>query len=219
MATGFMKANLVLATVLATSVFAAQANAADTAKKAAPKADAAKAEVYKIDAAASTITWKATKKVTGGHNGTVAVKEGTVDVSAKNEVTAANVVADLSKIKALDLAASPKDEAKLVGHLSSPDFFDVAKHPTATFKLTSISKKGAEHVAKGDLTFVGQTHPVEFPVKFSVDKGVAKGEGTVKVDRTKWGLKYGSGDFFKELTADKIINNEFEIGFNLTAKK
>lgn len=217
MATGFMKAQLVLATVLATSVFAAQANAAE--KKAAPKADAAKVEAYKVDAAASTITWKATKKVTGGHNGTVAVKEGTVDVNAKNEVTAANVVADMSKIKALDLASSPKDEAKLVGHLSSPDFFDVAKNPTATFKLASISKKGADHVAKGDLTFIGQTHPVEFPVKFTVDKGVAKGEGTLKVDRTKWGLKYGSGNVFKELTADKVINDEFEIGFNLTAKK
>ncbi len=181
----------------------------------------AHADAYKVDPATSSITWKATKKVAGGHNGTVAVKEGTVEVSKKNEVTAATVVADMSKIVALDLAASPKDADKLVGHLSSPDFFDVKKpgNETATFKLTSITKKGAGHVAKGDLTFIGKTNPIEFPVTFKVDKGTATGEGTVKVDRTKWGLKYGSGNFFKELTADKVINDEFEIGFKLTAKK
>lgn len=179
----------------------------------------AQAETYKVDPAASTITWKATKKVAGGHDGTVAVKEGTVEIGKKNDVTAATVVADMSKIENKDLASSPKDAAKLVGHLSSPDFFDVAKYPTATFKLSKIEKKGSAHVAKGDLTFIGKTNPVEFPVTFKVDKGTATGEGTIKLDRTKWGLKYGSGDFFKELTADKIINNEFELGFKLTAKK
>lgn len=179
----------------------------------------AQADTYKVDPAASTITWKATKKVAGGHDGTVAVKEGTVEVSKKNEVTAATVVADMTKIENKDLAGSPKDAAKLVGHLSSPDFFDVAKNPTSTFKLSKIEKKASGYVAKGDLTFIGKTNPVEFPVAFKVDKGTATGEGTLKLDRTKWGLKYGSGDFFKELTADKIINNEFELGFKLTAKK
>ncbi len=182
----------------------------------------AQAEALKVDPSASTVTWKATKKVTGGHNGTVAVKEGTVEVDKKNEVTGAVIVADMAKIQNVDLASSPKDQAKLIGHLSSPDFFDVTKkgNETATFKLKSITKKGAGYVANGDLTMIGATHPVpEFPVTFKVDKGIATGEGTIKIDRTKWGLKYGSGDFFKELTADKIINNEFEIGFKITAKK
>ena len=182
----------------------------------------AQADTYKVDAAGSTVTWKATKKVTGGHNGSVAVKEGTVEVSAKGDVTAATIAADMSKIQNSDLSSSPKDQAKLVGHLSSPDFFDVTKkgNETATFKLKSVTKKGAGFVANGDLTMIGQTHAVpEFPVTFKVANGVATGEGSVKVDRTKWGLKYGSGDFFKELTADKIINNEFEIGFKISAKK
>ena len=168
-----MKAQLVLAAVL--TVFAAQAHA----------------DTYKVDAASSTVTWKATKKVKGGHNGTVAVKEGTVEVDKKNEVTAATVVADMTKIENLDMASSPDDAKKLVGHLSSPDFFDVAKYPTATFKLKKIEKKGTGHVAKGDLTFIGKTNPVEFPVTFKVDKGVATGEGTLVVKRDQWGLKYG----------------------------
>jgi hypothetical protein len=32
-------------------------------------------------------------------------------------------------------------------------------------------------------------------------------------------LKYGSGNFFKELTADKIISDEFELTLKLAAKK
>lgn len=212
--------SIVSKSVLAAAVVMAGVYAQAAKKADAKKADAAKVETYKVDAAASTITWKGTKKIGGGHDGTVAVKEGVVEVDAKNEVKAANVVADMTKIKDSDMAtASPKDAAKLEGHLSSPDFFDVAKHPTATFKLTKIEKKGDGHVAKGELTFIGKTNPVEFPVKVAVEKGVATAEGTAKIDRTKWGLQYGSGDFFKSLTADKVINNEFELGFKLTAKK
>ena len=181
----------------------------------------AQADTYKVDAAASKLTWKATKKLKGGHNGTVDIKEGTVEVNAKNEVTGAKVVADMSKIKNDDLASSPEDQKKLITHLSSPDFFDVTKkgNETTTFVLKSIKKEGATYMATGDLTMIGVTKPVDaFPVKFTVDKGVAKGEGTMKVDRTKWGLKYGSS-LIQNLTVDKVINDQIEIGFNITAKK
>ncbi|MDX9730174.1 MAG: YceI family protein [Bdellovibrionales bacterium] len=199
---GFKKTAM-LAMSAAALVFAAQANA----------------ETYKIDPASSTITWKATKKVAGGHNGTIAVKEGQVEVSKKGEVTAGTVVGDLKQIVALDLQGT-EHHAKFVGHMQSADFFNVEKagHDVATFKLTSVTKKGAQHIAKGDLTFNGKTNPIEFPLTFKVDKGVATGEGSLKVDRTKWDLKYGSGNFFK-LAADKVINDEFELGFKLTAKK
>lgn len=176
------------------------------------------AENYSLDTKESKIMWKATKKVMGGHHGTVNVKEGSVNVNEKNEVTAGTVIADMSTIASEDLAADKDSHTKFVGHLSSPDFFDVKKYPTSKFDLKSIEKKGADHIAKGDLTFIGQTHPIEFPITMTVDKGVAKGQGTAKIDRTKWGLKYGSGSFLK-LPADKIINDEFELSFNLVAKK
>lgn len=179
----------------------------------------AMADTYKVDAAKSDVQWKATKKLAGGHNGHVKVKEGSVEIGKKNEVKAATVVVDMKTITNEDLKDSPEYQQKLVGHLSSADFFDVEKNPTATFKLNSITKKGKEFIAKGDLTFIGKTNPVEFPVNFKVEKGVATGEGTLKLDRTKWGLKYGSGNFFKELAADKIINDEFELTFKVVANK
>src|SRR5690606_31803926 len=46
-------------------------------------------------------------------------------------------------------------------HLRSPDFFDVEKYPTMTFKSTSIKKSGKDtYQLSGDLTLVGQTKPV-----------------------------------------------------------
>ncbi len=66
---------------------------------------------------------------------------------------------------------------------------------------------------------IGKTNPIEFPAKLNVAKNTLTGEALVKIDRTKWGLKYGSGNFFKELAGDKIINGEFELNLKLVAKK
>jgi hypothetical protein len=41
--------------------------------------------------------------------------------------------------------------------------------------------------------------------------------GNLKIDRTKYGIKYGSSNFFK-LAADRIINDEFELTFKVVAK-
>jgi polyisoprenoid-binding protein YceI len=121
-----------------------------------------------------------------------------------------------------DLKDSPDYQKKLVGHLSSGDFFDVAKHPTASFKITQVKpvkKSKTEMTIVGEFTMIGKTQPVSFPAKVSYANGKATGEAVVKIDRTKFGLKYGSGNFFKELTADKIISDEFELTLKLAATK
>jgi polyisoprenoid-binding protein YceI len=177
------------------------------------------AEVYKIDTKASSVAWKGTKKMGDAHNGGISVKEGAVTVD-KGQLTAGNVVVDMTTITNADVKDAGYNK-KLVGHLSTEDFFNAGKFPTSTFKITSVapSKTKGEVLVKGEFTMIGATHPIEFPAKVNVDKGVATGEAVVKIDRTKWGLKYGSGNFFKELAGDKIINDEFELTLKLVAKK
>ncbi|MES2770248.1 MAG: YceI family protein [Bdellovibrionota bacterium] len=179
----------------------------------------ANAEVLKVDTTASNVEWKGTKKIGSFHAGNVAVKEGQVETNEKGDITGGNFVLDMTKITNTDLAADPDSQKKLVGHLSSPDFFNVASHPTSTFKITSVTKKGKEHLVKGDLTILGKTNPIEFPAKITTTATSATADAKVKIDRTKWDLKYGSGNFFKELTADKIINNDIELTLKLAAKK
>ncbi|WP_374001840.1 YceI family protein [Bdellovibrio bacteriovorus] len=177
------------------------------------------ADVYKIDTKASSVAWKGTKKMGDAHNGGISVKEGAVTVE-KGQLTAGNVVVDMTTITNADVKDAGYNK-KLVGHLSTEDFFNAGKFPTSTFKITSVapSKTKGEVLVKGEFTMIGATHPIEFPAKVTVEKGVATGEAVVKIDRTKWGLKYGSGNFFKELAGDKIINDEFELTLKLVAKK
>lgn len=180
------------------------------------------ADVYKIDTAKSTVAWKAGKKVGSFHNGDVKIKSGEVETDKKGAVKSANVVVDMKTISNEDLKDSADYQKKLVGHLSSDDFFKVDKFPEASFKLTSLTPKAGskdEYTVKGDLTMIGKTEAIEFPAKITSDKKTMTGTGTVVIERLKWGLQYGSGSIFKSLTADKIINDSFELTLNLVASK
>lgn len=204
---------------LALTVLTLGLNVSAKDKKAAPAAPAAAVETYKVDTAASTVNWKGTKKLGSFHEGTMAVQGGSFAVE-KNMVKSGDVTVDMTALKNTDIKDADNNK-KLVGHLSSPDFFNVAKYPTSTFKITSVTagKAKNEMTVKGDFTMIGQTHPIEFPAVVTIANGQATGDATVKIDRTKWGLKYNSGNVIKDLAADKIINDEFELKLKLVAKK
>lgn len=82
------------------------------------------------------------------------------------------------------------------GHLKSPDFFDVAKFPTATFKSTKVSKKGkGKLTVVGDSTMHGVTKSVTLAVTgpspvFTSPQGnpVRAFSGTTKLNREDFGL-------------------------------
>lgn len=66
----------------------------------------------------------------------------------------------------IDVASVNTNDPKRDGHLKSPDFFDVAKFPTATFKSTKVQKAGKNKLkVTGDLTLHGITKPVVLEVE------------------------------------------------------
>lgn len=208
----FIKITTALATLaLALNVFAAD--------KKQDKKTASKEAIYKIDLKSSAVEWKGIKKIGSSHVGGIQIQSGQI-VAEGAQIKSGEVVVDMKTITNTDLKDASFNK-KLVGHLSNEDFFNVEKFPTSTFKITSVTagKATDEVIVKGDLTIIGQTQAVEFPATVKFDKDTATGNGTLKIDRTKWGLKYGSGNFFKELAADKIINDEFELTLKLVAKK
>lgn len=174
------------------------------------------AQSYKIDSPASSIKWVG-KKVTGQHTGTLAVKAGTLTFTG-DVLTAGEVNVDMNTLAVTDIPASDEDNGKLVGHLKSPDFFNVAKYPDAKLVITGSTKTKDGYKVKGNLTFLGKTNPIEFDAKIVKTDASVNTKADVAINRTKWDLKYGSGSFFKSL-GDKAINDEFTISVDITAKK
>ncbi|MBL7543134.1 MAG: YceI family protein [Bdellovibrionaceae bacterium] len=191
---------------------------AEDKKKSAKKEAKPKAETLTIDTEASTIEWVGSKKMGDKHNGKIKLKDGKVEMK-KGKVTGGNFTVDMATLSNDDLKDKPEYQGKLVTHLKSDDFFKVDQHPTSEFKITSVKEKDGKSIITGKLTMLGKTETLEFPAKIEDKDGVVTATGKVEVDRTKWGLTYGAGNIFKELTADKIINNNFELNFNLATKK
>lgn len=167
---------------------------------------------YTVDAAKSTITWLG-KKVTGSHNGTITLKSGSLDVDGKN-VTGGTFVIDMTSIKDAD------GSEKLEVHLKADDFFGSAKFPTSTFVITKVTGAAANVTVEGNLTIKGITKPLSFPatLAFNADGTVSALAGKISVDRTKYDIRYGSKSFFDSI-GNKAIDDNFEIGVKLVAKK
>lgn len=164
---------------------------------------------FSVDTDASKVYWIG-KKVTGEHSGYLMLNEGSIVVK-DDKVVSADINMNMNSIEVTDLEGEWKD--KLVGHLKSDDFFSVEKHPNASFKITSVTNGKVV----GNLSVKGITHEISFPAEISVNGNTVTANGTASIDRTKWDIKYGSGKFFSDL-GDKMINDEFEIKFELSAK-
>jgi len=165
---------------------------------------------FKIVSTQSNIDWVGTK-VTGAHNGTIAVKEGEVTLN-DGKLTGGKVIIDTTSIKILDIT-DPATNAQFAGHLASDDFFSIDKYPEATLEITSVS---GNHV-EGNLTIKSITHPVGFNAVVNVNGDTLIATGKLVIDRTKYEMKFRSGNFFKDL-GDTLIYNDFELNVSITAK-
>jgi len=173
-----------------------------------------------IDPAASKVLWTATK-MTGDHVGAVPVKSGQLEV-ANGNLLLAEVTMDMTGITCTDIV-NEGSNAKLMGHLKGPDFFDVTNHGTAQFKTTKVEK--LEGVASGkpnykvmgELTIKGTTKPTSFDCLFWMDGNEPHAAASLTFDRTQYDIKYRSGSLFPDL-GDKVISDQVSITFDISGK-
>ena len=164
-----------------------------------------------IDVTASSIEWVG-KKVTGQHNGKVALKSGKL-IMADGEIQGGMFEIDMTSIECLDLSGNMK--GKLEGHLKSDDFFGVDTYPVATLEITNVTKKGDNTFdIIANATIKGKTNPVSFQAV--VDNGTATAD--IVIDRSKYDVKYGSGSFFDNL-GDNMIYDDFQLSVTLVMQK
>lgn len=167
-----------------------------------------------IDPAVSTVAWKG-YKVTGAHEGTIALKSGSL-VMTDGKLTGGQFVIDMSTIAVTDLEGEYAD--KLRGHLISDDFFGVANHPEARMVITSVKPKMAgQYTITGNLTIKEKTNPITFDASVYQANGKYVATGDLKIDRSKYDVRYGSGSFLNDL-GDKTIYDEFDLAIKLVSK-
>ena len=160
-----------------------------------------------IDTARSEIMWKG-QKITGVHEGTLHFKEGVLNFQ-DGKLIGGNFVVNMSTINTTDL--SGKQQQNLNAHLKADDFFGVDKYPEAILTFDKVNPSAEnKYAVSGNITIKGITKPVNFDI--SVDKN--KATTSLTIDRTKFGIKYGSGSFFDNL-GDKAIYDDFEIKVDL----
>ena len=170
----------------------------------------------KVNTGESQLQWKA-YKVTGAHEGTIVIKDGELEME-DGVLTGGNFAIDMSTINCTDLEGEWK--GKLEGHLRSPDFFAVEKFPTATFKITNVVPKGTpgDYKVTGDLTIKGITNEIKFYTNIAEKDGKVMATSDIKVDRSDFNVRYGSGSFFDNL-GDKTVYDEFDLEVTLVAQQ
>jgi len=117
------------------------------------------ADTYQFDKSHTTVGFQVRHLVTNV-GGRFQDFSGTIQVDrAKPESSSVEFTIQTASI---DTNESKRDE-----HLKSPDFFDVAKQPTITFKSTSVKPTGKDaYEVAGNLTLRGVTKRITLPVTF-----------------------------------------------------
>ena len=163
-----------------------------------------------IDPTQSNIDWTG-KKVTGAHNGTIGIKGGEITFN-QGKATGGHFIVDTTSINILDITDRDTN-AQFLGHLISEDFFGTEQFQEANLLISTVTDN---HIV-ADLTIKGITHPIDFDAVISQTEGTVSARAKLLVDRTKYGMKFRSGNFFQNL-GDTLIYNDFELNVSITAK-
>ena len=138
-------------------------------------------------------------KVTRSHNGSFKKFTGAIDL-VNNNVEASRVTIDI------ETASVVTDEDQLTGHLKTPDFFDVAKYPKATFASTKIEAAnagGATHNVTGNFELHGIKKSITFPATIQVAPDSVSVNAEFAINRKDFALLYpGKAD---DLIRDGVV--------------
>jgi polyisoprenoid-binding protein YceI len=182
------------ALVLASTVAYAQAPAPAAAPAAAPQGPPPQPQLgpneWNIDSAHSTAGFTVTHLMVSTVPGSFGKVSGKVTYDGKN-------VSSIAVDATIDATTINTNNERRDTHLKSPDFFEVAKYPTITFKSKRVVPGAAGNFKLvGDLTMHGVTKEVTLDVEGPtgpVNNGrntVLGATATTTINRSEWGLNW-----------------------------
>ena len=112
----------------------------------------------------------------------------------------------------IDASSIDTGNAKLDKHVSSAEFLDTAKYPTATYKGTSIRFEGDKPVEViGTFTLHGVTKPLNLKIDSfkcfqnpMLKREVCGADASAQFDRADYGVNWGQSYGFKTATTLQI---------------
>ena len=116
----------------------------------------------------------------------------------------------------IDMASVESGSRARDDHLRSPDFFDVARHPTASFSGHAAGWQGTRGLLAGELTIRGVTRPVTLQAEYlghvadpwGGQRAIFTAEATL--NREDWGLTWNMPLDGGGLLVSKDIRIEIE---------
>lgn len=175
--------------------------AAPVAERAQPLAGAA---AYAFSQADSKLLWTGAK-VTAKHEGGFNAFSGLIEV-VEGDPARSRVRVDI------ELGSVWTDSDKLVEHLKSADFFDVAQHARATFVSTALEKKEAGWAVTGTLSLHGVEKQLTFPANITLGEGTVTVTADFAINRKDFGIVYPG-------RPDNLIADDVAVKLELNAKK
>ena len=162
-----------------------------------PTAASTKGEVWSVDTKRSTLRALGAK-VTAKHPIDFGSWRGSLKV-ADGKVLGLDFWIDMATLSA--------DHPKLTKHLLDADFFNVTKHPAATFVSTAVDEssddEGNTHLVTGNLTIRGNSKQIRFPAAIRFEGPEVQASTEFAIDRQDFGISYpGRAD---DLIQDKVV--------------
>ena len=165
------------------------------------------AETYTLDAAHSELGFNIGYFKLFKVHGAFAKFSGTINYDAKDATkSSVDVTIDAASI---DTRNDMRDH-----HLRTPDFFDVDKYPTATFKSTKVeAAKDGVLTVTGDLTLHGVTKPVVLTATIlgTVEDNMGREQLAFSATTTFNRFDYGIAYDVKNKVGTARVSNEVEI--------
>ena len=173
-------------------------------------------ENVRVNEKSSTIKWIGSK-VTSSHEGNVNIAKGVLSID-HGTLVGGEIAIDMNSISCSDIESERKNQ-RLVTHFKNEDFFNTKDFPVATIKIMRAHKgKGNMYEILADLTIKGITHPIAFEADVAINGVNFLAKAKIKIDRTKWGIEYGSGSVFDDL-GDRMILDEIAFDIFLLSVK
>tara|TARA_B100000902_G_scaffold396832_1_gene458890 strand:+ start:1571 stop:2152 length:582 start_codon:yes stop_codon:yes gene_type:complete len=168
-----------------------------------------------VNTESSKIRWKGSK-ISESHDGIVNIKQGKL-ILEHGRLVGGGFVIDMNTISTQDM--SDKGNNKLNSHLRNEDFFDVENFPTSKLLIKSTKSISKDvYRITADLTIKGITNSIVFDTEIKISGIEYLATAKIKIDRTKWDIKYKSGSIFADL-GDKAILDEIEFDVMLLSVK